>query len=383
MERRLDVSEVVRIPQKKKGKVLKKVIISISSILLSLVFFAVVGVLLYMNSIGINFIETENVKEEDDNSILLEDIKEEDVDGEENYQIITAVRDKSDIKGSLYSWYSNGGAHMKSKNVLNILIVGIDASSEEKMKGNSDVMMLASVNKKEGKITLCSFLRDSYTYFEDSDGNGYYSKLNSAYAYGGADCLMNAIENNYKIKVDYFVAVDFDAFEKIIDTIGGINLDVTEEEAFTIKHTIDTTGSDKYQVPFGENVLLNGEQALVFARLRKIYTTGDIQRTQNQRKVINAIIKKARTLSLSDLNNVVQTLGEYVYTDCPSTKILSLGTNAILGKWYNFQVYSMEAPPESARDDYAGSSWMWIVDYPYSAQYVQKQIFGKSNIVIQ
>ena len=383
MERRLDVSEVVRIPQKKKRNVLKKVIISITSILLSLVFVSVVCVLLYMNSIGINFIETENVKEENDNSILLEDIKEEDAGADEDYQIITAVRDKSDIKGSLYSWYSNGGAHMKSKNVLNILIVGIDASAGTPMQGNSDVMMLASVNKKEGKITLCSFLRDSYTYFEDANGNGYYSKLTSAYAYGGADCLMNAIENNYKIKVDYFVAVDFDAFEKIIDAIGGINLDVTEEEAFTIKHTIDTTGSDKYQVPFGENVLLNGEQALVFARLRKIYATGDVQRTQNQRKVINAIIKKARTLGVSDLNNVVQTLGQYVYTDCPSTKILSLGTNAILGKWYNFQVYSMEAPPESARDDYKGPPWMWMVDYPYSAQYVQKQIFGKSNIVIQ
>ena len=381
MERRLDVSEVVRIPQKKKGKVLKKVIILIASILLSLVFFAVVGVLLYMNSIGINFIETENVKEEDDNSVLLEDIEED--NAEENYNMITAVRDKSDIKGSLYDWYTNGGSHMMSKNVLNILVVGIDASGEEKMTGNSDVMMLASVNKKEGKITLCSFLRDSYTYYEDSEGKGYYSKINGAFLNGGADCLMNAIENNYKIKIDYFVAVDFEAFKTIIDTIGGINLDVTEEEAFTIKHTIDTTGSDKYQVPFGENVLLNGEQALVFARMRKIYATGDIHRTQNQRKVINAIIKKAQTLSISDLNNVVQTLGQYVYTDCPSTKILSLGTNAILGKWYNFQVYSMEAPPESARDEYAGELWMWIVDYPYSAQYVQKQIFGKSNIVIQ
>ena len=382
MERRLDVSEVIEIPQKKKRKILKKVIISISSVLLSFVFFAVVGVLLYMNSIGINFIETENVKEEDDNSVLVEDL-EEDNDDEENYNIINAVRDNSDIEGSLYSWYTNGGFHMKSKNVLNILIVGVDASGEETMTGNSDVMMLASVHKKEGKITLCSFLRDSYTYFEDSEGKGYYSKLTSAYAYGGADCLMNAIENNYKVKVDYFVAVDFDAFEKIIDTIGGINLDVTEEEAFTIKHTIDITGSDKYQVPFGENVLLNGEQALVFARLRKIYTTGDVQRTQNQRKVINAIIKKARSLSISDLNNVIQTLGEYVYTDCPSTKMLSLGTSAILGKWYNFQVYSMEAPPESARDEYEGPPWMWMVDYPYSAQYVQKQIFGKSNIVIQ
>ena len=117
--------------------------------------------------------------------------------------------------------------------------------------------------------------------------------------------------------------------------------------------------------------------------MRMIYVTGDVQRTQNQRKVINAIIKKSRTLGLSDLNNVVQTLGEYIYTDCPATKIISLGTNAIIGKWYNFQVYSMDAPPQSARKEYKGNSWMWLVDYPYSAQYVQKQIYGESNIVIQ
>ena len=189
---------------------------------------------------------------------------------------------------------------------------------------------------------------------------------------------MNAIEYNYKIDVDYFVAVDFEAFEKVIDAIGGVNLDVTQKEAQAMEDYANISG-----VPYGENVLLNGEQALLFSRMRKIYVTGDVQRAENQRKVINAIIKKSRTLGLSDLNNVVQTLGEYVYTDCPMTKIISLGTNAILGKWYNFQVYSMEAPPLSAREEYNGSSWMWMVDYPYSAQYVQKQIFGESNIVIQ
>ena len=88
-------------------------------------------------------------------------------------------------------------------------------------------------------------------------------------------------------------------------------------------------------------------------------------------------------MGIGELNDVVKAIGPYIYTDCSSSKIISLGTNAILGKWYGFQVYSMEAPPESARDDYKGPPWMWMVDYPYSAQYVQKQIFGKSNIVIQ
>ncbi len=379
MQKRYDVSEVVEIPQNNKKKIIKKIVISLLIILLSLIFIGIVGVLVYVNSIGINFIDTDkedNVVENVNDEGLFEDIPEENVN--EYYNIITAIRDNSDISSSLKTWYTNGGDHMYSGNVINILIVGIDASGGVPMQGNSDVMMLASINKKEQKITLCSFLRDSYTYFETSNGNGYYSKLNAAYSYGGADCLMRAIENNYKIKLDYFVAVDFEAFEKVIDAIGGINLNLTQQEAKAMENYAGITG-----VPYGENTLLNGEHALLFSRMRKIYVSGDVQRTENQRKVINAIIKKSRTLGLADLNTVVQTLGEYVYTDCPTTKIISLGTNAILGKWYDFQVYSMEAPPESAREGYDGKSWIWLVDYPYSAQYVQKQIYGETNIVIQ
>lgn len=379
MEKRHDVSEVVEIPQKNKNKkkTAKKILISVLVIFLVLVFALIVGVMIYMNSIGINHIDTGNSNEGDNtnDSILYDDLSGDEKD--EYHSMITAIRDNSDISTSLYNWYTNDGEIMSSKNVLNILIVGLDGRSGD-MQGNSDVMMLASVNKKDGKITLCSFLRDSYTYFETSSGNGYYSKLNAAYANGGADCLMNAIEYNYKIDLDYFVAVDFEAFEKVIDAIGGINLNLTEAEAQAMQDYAGISG-----IPYGENTLLNGEQALLYSRMRKIYTTGDVHRTENQRKVINAIIKKSRTLTLGELNDVVQTLGQYVYTDCPMTKIISLGTNAILGKWYNFQVYSMEAPPESAREAYNGNSWMWMVDYPYSAQYVQKQIYGESNIVIQ
>lgn len=376
MDRRNDVSEVIEIPPKKKTKVWKKVLIAVIIIIFVLIFAAVVGVMLYMNSIGINYVDPDDTYEVNTNDdVLYDDLSEDEKD--EYHSMITAVRDNSSISSQLYDWYTNGGDHMSSSNVLNILIIGVDGRTGS-MEGNSDVMMLASVNKKKQSITLCSFLRDSYTYFETSGGSGYYSKLNAAYSYGGADCLVNAIENNYKIKIDYFVAVDFNSFEKVIDAIGGVNLDVSQEEAEAMESYANISG-----VSYGENVCLNGEQALLFARMRKIYTTGDVQRTQNQRKVINAIIKKARTLSLGELNNVVQTLGEYVYTDCPMTKIVSLGSNAILGKWYDFQVYSMEAPPESAREAYNGSSWMWMVDYPYSAQYVQKQIYGETNIVIK
>lgn len=377
MDRRQKSNEVVNIPLKKKKSKAKRFFTFLVSIILILVIVCAGAVIIYMHSIGIKDLDdliSENEFSTGDEN-LFSDIVED--DAEEYHSIITAVRGDNSLSTTLYDWYFNGGEMMSSKNVLNVLIVGVD-SRNGKIQGNSDVMMLASVNKKTESITLCSFLRDSYTYFETSSGKGHYTKLTEAFSYGGADCLINAIENNYKIAIDYFVAIDFTGFEKVIDEIGGVTLDVTKAEAQAMQNYGKISG-----VPYGDGVTLTGEQALLFSRIRSIYATGDVKRTENQREVINAIIKKARDLSLTELNGVVQTLGEYVYTDCSMTKIVSLGTNAILGKWYDYQVYSMESPPESARQDYRGSSWMWIVDYPYSAQYVQKQIYGESNIVIE
>lgn len=378
MDKRNINNEVVEVPQKKK-KSAKKVIISIIAVVLVLIIGAVSAVYLYMDSLDINYHTEDDIVPDNEletsDDVLFDDLAGEEVS--EHYEIISTVRGDNSLSSTLKNWYHSGGDIMSSKNVLNILIIGVDSRSG-KIQGNSDVMMLASVNKEKQSITLCSFLRDSYTYFESSSGKGYYSKLNAAFSYGGADCLVKAIENNYKIAIDYFVAVDFSAFQKVIDEIGGITLDVTQAEAKAMENYGKISG-----IPYGDDVLLNGEQALLFARMRKIYTSGDVKRTENQREVINAIIKKARDLNVADLNDVVQTLGEYVYTDCSASKIVSLGSNAILGQWFNYQVYSMESPPQSARQDYRGNSWMWIVDYPYSAQYVQKQIYGQTNIVIE
>ena len=376
MEKRYDVSEVVEIPRKKKKSVIKKIFITFLILILVLIIAAVAGVFIYLHSLGITHVDTNNSNESNTGSSEYGELSDE--KGETYYGTINTLSVSGSSDSELRGWYKNGESDlMNSRNVLNILIVGIDAR-DNSMQGNSDVMMLASINKKTGSITLCSFLRDSYAYFETSDGSGHYNKLNASYAYGGPDCLINAIENNFIIAIDYFVAVNFEAFESVVDAIGGVNVNVTREEAEAMEEYANITG-----VPYGENVHLNGEHALLFSRMRKIYATGDVQRTENQRKVINAIIKKSKTLGLKDLNKVLQTLGKYVTTDCPMTKIVTLGANAILGKWYDFKIYSMEAPPESAREAHNGAVWMWYVDYPYSAQFVQNQIYGDTNIVIQ
>lgn len=374
------MSEVVDVvPPKKKKKVWLIILIVILVIILA----AVGAAYLYVNHLGLNFRPREDSSQVEDPS-RVEDAIYGDADAEDKstYQgMITAMQSNSSLTGILQDWYNSSGSLMSDSNILNVLIIGVDASGNDPMTGNSDVMMLCSIDKRNQKITLCSFLRDSYTYIKPN-GNGYCSKLNAAYAAGGPNALVDAIEHNYKIKIDYYAAVDFDAFVDVINAIGGINLSITPEEAEAIEE-YSSTWNDKTVVKSGENVHLNGKQALYFCRMRKIYATGDVQRTENQRRVINAIIQKAKAnLSVSLLNSVILTVAPYVSTDMSSTNMISLGTSAVLGKWYNYTVYSMSAPPESARASYNGSQWIWVVDYPFAAQYVQKQIYGETNINI-
>lgn len=300
-----------------------------------------------------------------------------DEDNSQNAADMIAMQQNDNLNDLLADWYTNGGEHLTSKHVMNVLLIGLD-TFDGVGSGNSDVMMIVSINNETKKITLCSLFRDSYTYFDTAYGPRT-SKINAAYGNGGPKYLVDAVENNYKIKIDYYAAVDFTAFEQVIDEVGGVNLDVTQNEADGIYEYANIS------VPVGENVLLNGEQALYFSRMRKIYTSGDIQRTENQRKVITALINKSKNLTLSQLDGVVKTLCSYVRTDCSVSKIITLGTTAILNKWYDFEIVSMEAPAEDARQPYTthgDSVWIWVVDYPLAAQEVQNALYGHTNIIL-
>lgn len=301
-----------------------------------------------------------------------------DEDNSQNAADMIAMQQNDNLNDLLADWYNNGGEHLTSKHVMNVLLIGLD-TFDGVSSGNSDVMMIVSINNETKKITLCSLFRDSYTYFNTAYGPRS-SKINAAYGNGGPKYLVDAIENNYKIKIDYYAAVDFTAFEKVIDEVGGIDLDVTQNEADGIYAYANVS------VPVGSNVHLNGEQALYFSRMRKIYASGDVHRAENQRKVITALIQKSKNLTFSQLDGVVKTLASYVRTDCSVSKIIALGTSALTNKWYDFEIISMEAPDESAREPYTTRSgdaiWIWVVDYPLAAQKVQQALYGTTNIVL-
>ena len=280
------------------------------------------------------------------------------------------LRDFNDLSSVLKGWAENTTENslMRDKNVINVLLVGLDA-----YESNSDTIILASLNKETKKIYLTSVFRDCYTYIKTASG-GKYAKINACYANGGTDKLIETIENNFKIRIDYYVSVNFNSFSAIVDALGGIRLDVKPYEAAAVRAEING------DCPSGEGVILNGEQALGFCRIRHCDADADVSRTRRQRQFINALIDEAKGITISQISPLLNSVLKYVKTDCSVGKIISLGTQAVTEKWYNYEIVSAAVPSEEHRLDYRGYSWVWIVDYPAAAKALQETIYGKTNI---
>ena len=294
-----------------------------------------------------------------------------------NFQNIADVAGAESVKEMAKAWATNGGDHLYSKNVVNVLLIGEDY---EDGTSRSDSTILVTINKKTRKIILTSFLRDSYTYMNIA-GEDRYDKTNHAYAWGGAAKLMEVLSNNYKIKIDHFVTINYESFIKAVDELGGINVMVTEAEANYMNRTTKLKGFES-----GANVNLDGQHALVFARIRKL--DGEEQRTERQRRLITAFINSIRDSSLADVNKAIDTFLPYVTTNYRENEIINLGAKAITEGWLKYDVVSQVAPSESTKmgfqnyRTYTGYLDVWVVDYVKAARELQLSLYGQTNITI-
>lgn len=211
--------------------------------------------------------------------------------------------------------------------VKNILLIGAD--KEQGGASRADSIMIASVNKRTGRITVVSILRDTHL---DIPGERE-SKVNAAYAWGGANLLIQTIEQNFGIKIDDYATVNFEMFTALIDGLGGIDVDVSEDEADYINNRHRYGKEEKPEtVPSGENVHLTGYQALWYARIRKL--DSDFNRTERQRKVIAAIVKDVKgnlnPIGVFGLISTAKQVAPYIETTLSTGEfwslIFSLGT---------------------------------------------------------
>ncbi len=211
----------------------------------------------------------------------------------------------------------------REKEVLNLLLIGTDNRLEE-ARGLSDSMILLSINQKEERITVTSLLRDIYLHIPEENT---YNRLNTAYAFGGARLLIKTIEENFKVKIDNYASVDFYSFTKVIDALGGIELEITEEELpyinGLIKELNRLQGKEKetdYLKASGVQ-LLNGRQALGYTRVRYVGT--DFGRTARQRAVLEQIYKKAKKLGVKKTTELLDLLLPEVTTNFTEKEIIS------------------------------------------------------------
>lgn len=199
---------------------------------------------------------------------------------------------------------------VKEDHVYNILLIGQDRRPGQGRQ-RSDAMILCTVNLDKKTLVMTSFLRDTYVKIPDYNGKKYGSnRLNVPYVVGGMEMLDECMLMNFGIEIDHNIEVDFSGFEKIINAVGGVNIELTGAEA---NHLGD--GLKK-----GLN-RLNGEQALAYSRIRAL--DNDFGRTNRQRKVLLAILDRVRNLNLTEILSLAETIFPMITTDMSNGDIIN------------------------------------------------------------
>ena len=222
--------------------------------------------------------------------------------------------------------------------IVNILLIGQDRREGEET-ARSDSMILCTYHRKTGNVTMTSFLRDLYVPIPGHHNN----RINAAYSEGGAALLDRTLRENFDLHIDGNVEVDFSQFSQIIDLLGGVQLELREDEAAEINKETGSGLSAGVQV-------LNGEQALTYARIRKLDADGDFSRTSRQRKLMNALLGSYRNIKWKDLLPLIDELLPLISTDMNYGRLVLLAME-ILPKLSDAQITSQRIPADGTFTD--------------------------------
>lgn len=280
-----------------------------------------------------------------------------------------------------------------TQSITNIMFLGVDDRNASGYSTRSDTNMIVSINTTAKTIKLASILRDVWVPLSgrDYDGNGEfdYNKLNAAFYYGGFRMLSNTLADTFKIKIDQYIAVDFKAFEKAVDAMGGIDVELTAAEARYIP--IHSDDPDRFVTPdnpdlqslgFSDGVYhLNGQQTLAYCRIRYLYTDSDFARQSNQRKVINLLMEKAKTMSFSTLTNVLMAVLPYVQTNMSQQDLLAYAAQA--SQYLSYEIHTEFSLP-SGQNDFQntwinGGLGLWLTDPESSTKELHQYIYGDAT----
>ncbi len=286
-----------------------------------------------------------------------------------NYEYVDVKKPNGEQSAGAMNTSLSNGELLNDPQILNILLFGEDHRDEGEDHGRSDTMIMLSVDNRRKKLKMTSFMRDTYVTIPGYDGK---YKLNEAYTLGGAKLSIQTVEANFGIMVDRYAVVDFNAFKDIIDTLGGIELDLSADEVAYInwQSYLNSQVDERYELEEVDGkITLNGRQALWYARNRGyeedehpefVVSGDDFDRTQRQRKLLNAVLNDMKGASLTQIIDIVSKVGPMITTNLKKDEITSLVSNSLTYLSYEFEEYRV--PGDELYRNYETEEALQVLD---------------------
>lgn len=276
------------------------------------------------------------------------------------------------------------GITVKTKEELsgyrNIALLGIDSRADDYGLGNrSDCIIIASLDQKTKNIRLISVYRDTYLQLEEK-GKTVLDKVTHAYSYGGAQNTLKALNTNLDLNITEYVTVNFDAVIAAVNAMGGVTINIDSSELKYINDYINATsassGIKTSQITKTGKQTLDGVQAVAYSRIR--YTEGgDYKRTERMRTVIEAMLSKAKTLNVGQLNKLVDTILPRVSTNISGTEIIGLVPSIA-----SYNITDSIGWPYETRGKTIDRWYGIPVTLESNVEKLHKEIFGQSDYVV-
>ena len=222
--------------------------------------------------------------------------------------------------------------------LVSILLVGQDRREEEQT-ARSDSMILCTYNRESKKLVMTSFLRDLYVPIPGHNGN----RINAAYAIGGIELLEQTMEDNFRIHIDGGLEVDFSQFSDIIDLLGGVEIQLRQDEADYLNEELGSSLTEGTQ-------MLSGEETLLYSRIRTLDRDGDFSRTQRQRKVLSALVEHFQNASFKELLALLEQVLPMISTDMSKLQLLTLAVE-LLPNLTSLKISSQSIPAPGTYTD--------------------------------
>ena len=344
--------------RKPHGRGVKGVVIALIALL------SILGILFILLGSYISVMVNRVVYDGEVSDEYVDSIAPDDIDPNESYDESDVLSDYTFIDDSATE-VSKIPVREDTKNVKNYLLIGVDGRGSS-YSARSDTAIVLTINTEKKTIKLTSLMRDILVTIpgrdKDGDGKDDYGKFNWAYAFGGFDLMQKTIEQNFRLKIDKYIAVNFSAFEKAVDALGGVDIALTDAELAEVTRTSSRPSATSEAGVYH----LNGAQSLAYSRIRNL--DSDFGRNNRQRKMIQAMFSEAKGMSIGQLNTLLNEVLPEVRTNMTPNELTGFAINSVTYFSYSMEetYYLPQSGTYSAKID-SSIGWVMLFNDPVKA----------------